>query len=272
MYNLDERGRLKVAAAVPTDPLEAVIRMKALEKYADLIVIDSSQGDHDYTFETLIAMKEAGATKDIMAGNVDNPKAALLLAEAGADGIKVGKGGGSICSTRPNLGIGTPQVTAVYECAKAVDRLDVPVCSDGGITNNGDIAIALAVGAKTVMMGNMFAGTDEAPGEVRTLSDQTKWKVYRGEGSLEALQENASSRQRYNQSAKGEVIAPQGVSGLVPYKGSASEICKLSIAYLRQTMSHTNCQNLEEFNRKTKLWRVTNAGLHESRVHDVAVN
>ncbi|HUA12992.1 MAG TPA: IMP dehydrogenase [Candidatus Sulfotelmatobacter sp.] len=268
MYNVDSLGRLVVAAAVPTDPTEAVERWMQLRNYADAVVIDSAQGDSEFaSIKTLVALREAFSDAQIMIGNITNPGSVERLVNEGANGIKVGQGGGSICTTRVVTGIGVPQLTAVYRCFSEARKFDIPICSDGGVTNHGDIPIAAAVGAASVMMGNMLAGTDEAPGRIIERPDGTIVKQYRGEGSADALAENRGSRQRYQQD--GGVLAPEGVSGGVPTKGSADTLIQVMISYLRRSMSYQGARNLSELGVKAEFERVTGNGLRESGAHDI---
>jgi IMP dehydrogenase len=273
-YNLDAAGRLVVGAAVPTDPEEAIERVRAMEGYLDVAVIDTAQGDSKYSFATLKALKEA-TNIDVVVGNVSEGASAAALAEAGADGIKVGQGGGAICTTRSETGIGTPQVTAVYESAKAISKLSedyqVPVCADGGLKDPGDIPIAIAGGAHTVMMGNMLSATDEAPGEVIVLENGTRVMLYRGMGSPSALRDNAASRKRYGvEGTPGKPLA-EGVESYKPYKGSVFEVMDRYIKALRKGMSYVGSPDIQAQREKTRFRRITNAGLQESHPHDVQV-
>ncbi len=282
-YNLDPQGRLRLAAAVPTDPEEALERVEAMAGYLDVAVIDTAQGDSDYAFNTLEELLEAQketvkklkeeTALDVVIGNVSEGASALELAQAGADGIKVGQGGGSICSTRPETGIGTPQVTATYESAKAVASFDpnLPVCSDGGLKDPGDISIAIAAGAHTVMMGNMLSATKEAPGEMIMLEDGARVMLYRGMGSPSALRDNAASRKRYGVEGVSGVPLAEGVESYKPYKGTVYEVMDHYIKALRKSMSYVGAPDIKTHRRNSKFWRITNAGLRESHPHDVQV-
>jgi len=269
-FNIDEHGRLRTSAAVPTDPDEAIERVNAMQDYLDVAVIDTAQGDSQYTFETLKRLKKAFPHIDIVVGNVSEAASAFALAKAGADGIKVGQGPGSICSTRPETGIGCPQVTAVFECSKAVEEFGIPVCADGGLSHPGDISIAIAAGAHSVMMGSMLAATKETPGEVVGLDDGTMVKLYRGMGSPSALKDSAASRKRYGVSGTGKPLA-EGVESYVPYKGSVVDVMDHYTKALRKSMSYCGAPNIETHREKTGFWRITNAGLRESHPHDVKV-
>lgn len=268
-FNLDEGGRLRVAAAIPTDE-EGVERVRKMRKYLDVVVLDSANGDSYYAFQTLEAIKTEFPDLDVVVGNVSTGRSAYELADAGADGIKVGQGPGSICTTRTETGIGKPQVTAVYECMKAVEKFNIPVCADGGIANHGDISIALAVGAGSVMMGSMLAGTKEAPGKVIELKDGTRVKLYRGMGSAGALEESAASRKRYGAQLSGPRLA-EGVESYVPYKGEVSEVLAMCWLALRNSLRYVKAYDLATHRNETQLFRISSAGLRESHPHDVMV-
>jgi IMP dehydrogenase len=268
-YNVDGNGQLRTAAAVSTGE-SALERVEAMAKYLDVVVIDTADGDSFYAFQTLKDIKESFPDLDVVVGNVSEGSSARELAEAGADGIKVGQGPGSICSTRRETGIGMPQVTAVYECARALgeDFAAVPICADGGIREHGDIPIALAAGAHSVMMGKMLAGTKESPGKVIVRSDGSRVKEYRGMGSGSALRDNAASRERYGASGKG-LFLPEGVEAQVPFEGTAQEVLGLCILALRKSMRYVKAPDLEYHRNNTLFRRITNAGLRESHPHDV---
>lgn len=268
-YNVDSHGRLLVGAAVPSDS-EALRRVKAMRPHLDVVVIDSAQGDSKYALATLKQLKKAFPKLDVVVGNISSAKSAKALAEAGADGIKVGQGPGSICTTRIETGIGCPQVTAVYRCARAVSRYDIPICADGGIKERGDISIAFAAGAHSIMMGGMLAGTNEAPGELIRLEDGRVVKLYRGMGSAGALRDSAASRKRYGVENDAKPLA-EGVESYVPYKGSVKEIVKLGIQALRKSMSYAGSGNIDQHRCNADLIRITNSGMNESRPHSVSV-
>lgn len=267
-YNLDKNGQLVVAAAVPTNN-QAKDRIDAMGKYLDVAVIDTAQGDLKYARNTLTMLKENYPNIDIVIGNVSSGESARLLAELGADGIKVGQGPGSICTTRPETGIGTPQVTAVYECAKAVRDLGVPVCADGGLREPGDISIAIAAGAHSVMMGSMLAGTEESPG-TPIIKDGITYSEYRGMGSPSALRESQASRDRYGAPGMEDPL-PEGVEALIPFKGSVVPVMSRYIKALRKSMAYVGAPNIDNHREKTKFIRITNAGLSESHTHDVQI-
>ena len=268
-YNLDKKGRLRVAAAVGVGE-DALKRVKALvEKDVDVIVMDTAHGDTKSVLETLKRIKSEFSV-DVVVGNVSVGESARRLAEAGADGIKVGQGGGSICTTRIIAGIGRPQVSAIYDCSKAVEGYGIPICADGGLRHSGDIPIALAAGAHSVMIGGMLAGTEESPGEIVFFQGR-KWKAYRGMGSLEAMQANKSSRERYLQSDGKKQVIPEGVEGLVPYKGSVSEVIFQYVGGLRRGMGYVGASSIEELRNKGEFDRISGAGIQESHPHDILI-
>jgi IMP dehydrogenase len=266
-FNVDSDGRLLVAAAIPTTN-EGLERVRLMRKYLDVAVIDSANGDSFYAFKTLEAIKSEFPDLDVVVGNVSTGDSALELAIAGADGVKVGQGPGSICTTRIETGIGKPQVTAVYECARAVEDYGIPVCADGGITNNGDISVALVVGAASVMMGNRLAGTKEAPGDILQREDGSMVKLYRGMGSASAFNDSAASRERYGAQLSGPRLA-EGVESFVPYRGEVASVLEMCWLGLRASFGYTKARNLNELRAETKLIRITNAGLRESHPHDI---
>ncbi len=265
-YNLDAEGRLMVGAAVPTDPDEAIARITAMKDYIDVVVIDTANGNSKYMYDTIKRIKKEFKI-DVVAGNVSEGDSAYQLAKAGADGIRVGQGGGSICTTRRETGIGTPQVTAVYECAKAVKRFNIPVCADGGIKDKGDIPIALAAGAESVMLGNMLAATKESAGEKIVLENGTVMVEYRGMGSPSALRESAASRKRYGAGAGAPL--PEGVEAQLLYKGSIHDVVPVYVKALRKAMEYVGAPNVRYLREESQLWRITNAGYRESQPHDL---
>lgn len=268
-YNLDDNGRLRVAAAVPTSD-EALQRVREMRKYLDVAVVDTAQGDSDFALATLQKLKQEFPDLDVVVGNVSEAASALALAKAGADGIKVGQGPGSICTTRTETGIGCPQVTAVYECAQAVEAFNVPICADGGIREPGDISIAIAAGASSVMMGGRLAGTNEAPGEKLVLDSGQVVKLYRGMGSPSAMNDSAASRLRYDVSDQGEPLS-EGIESYIPYQGSVLNVMDHYIKALRKSLSYVGAPNIEIHRRETIFWRITNAGIRESHPHDVKI-
>ncbi|GAC1387518.1 MAG: IMP dehydrogenase [Candidatus Saccharimonadales bacterium] len=270
-YNVDNNGQLRVAAAVSTGDA-ALERVDALSKYVDVIVIDTADGDSYFAFQMLDRIKENYADLDVIVGNISDGESARELAVAGANGIKVGQGPGSICTTRRETGIGMPQVTAVYDCAKALGEKygHIPVCADGGIKDHGDIPIAFAAGAHSVMMGRMLAGTEEAPGDIMVRKDGSRMKVYRGMGSPSALRDNVASRERYNAGNSGIFLA-EGVEAQVPFEGSVVDVVGYCVLALRKAMRYVKAPDLDSHRRQTQLFRITNAGLRESHPHDIEV-
>lgn len=269
-YNLDSEGRLIVGAAVGVGELASRRAELLAKEGCDVFVIDTAHGDSSRVFATLVALKKHHPSIDVIAGNVSSGDSAIALAEAGADGILVGQGPGSICTTRVIAGIGVPQVSAVYDCASALAKkeLDVPVCADGGISNSGDSVIALAVGASSVMLGRLLAGTDEAPGGVEILNDK-RVKVYRGMGSLGAMRDNASSRERYGQSSDATKSVPEGVESVVQYRGAVSGVLDLHVGGIRSGLGYHGARTLDELREKAEPFRMSSAGLAESHPHDV---
>lgn len=268
-YNVDQQGRLRVAAAVGTGS-EALERVGPLAKHVDVIVIDTAHGDSLAVFETLREIKK-NCDIDVVVGNVSEGSSAQALVEAGADGIKVGQGPGSICTTRIVSGIGCPQVTAVYSVAHALEGTGVPVCADGGIENSGDITIAIGAGADSVMLGKLLAGTKEAPGEVDYQFD-SPMKHYRGMGSIAAMKESKSSRERYRQSdGPADKLVPEGVEAAVPYIGELETVMHQYLGGLRAGMGYVGAANIEELHEKADFYRISAAGLTESHPHGVQV-
>jgi IMP dehydrogenase len=268
----DESGRLRVAAAVGTTPdtLDRVATLR--EAGVDLVVVDTAHGHSRGVLETVQRIRERWGDTQIIAGNVVTPEAAKALIEAGADGIKVGIGAGSICTTRIVAGVGLPQITAVANVAKALAKSDVPLISDGGIRFSGDIAKAIAAGAHAVMIGGLFAGTEESPGEVE-LYQGASYKSYRGMGSLGAMADRHGSADRYFQDTTTELekLVPEGVEGRVPYKGSVVTILHQLAGGLRAAMGYTGNQDIESMRTRPSFVRITNAGVRESHVHDVTI-
>lgn len=266
-FNVDANGRLRVAAAVGVydDAFERV--EKLLNEKIDLVIIDTAHGDSKGVIETLKQIKKKYDI-DVVAGNISEPDSAERLCKAGADGLKIGQGPGSICTTRIIAGIGKPQVSAIYECAKVASKYGVPVCADGGLKFSGDIPIAIGAGAHSVMMGNMLAGTKESPGEFR-FHQGVQYKVYRGMGSLGAMESHKGSRERYNQ-GKNDLV-PEGMEGMVPYKGPLKEVLYQYIGGLRRGMGYVGAGNIEELREIAQFVRITEAGKAESHPHDIII-
>jgi IMP dehydrogenase len=260
----DGEGRLIVGGAIgPFDMKRAEALIKA---GVDVIAVDTAHGHTENVIKTVKQLKKAYDI-DIIAGNVATREGTLDLISAGANAIKVGMGPGSICTTRIIAGIGVPQITAVQECAKAAEKYKVAVIADGGIKNSGDIAKAIAAGARVIMIGSLFAGTEEAPGEV-VYRGGRKYKKYRGMGSINAMK--LGSKDRYAQ-ADASKFVPEGVEGMVPYRGTVSEIVFQMVGGLRSSMGYCGCANIDEMHRKARFIRITKEGVKESHPHDVII-
>ncbi len=264
----DSVGRLRVGAAVGTGE-NAVERAELLERAgADVIVIDTAHG-HTKSVITTIKLLKKRLHLDVIAGNIATAEAAEDLIKAGVDGIKVGIGPGSICTTRIIAGTGVPQITAINVCYSVAKRYGIPIIADGGIKYSGDITKAIAAGAHSVMIGSLFAGTDESPGEV-ILFQGRSYKVYRGMGSLGAMEQG--TKDRYFQAGiELSKLVPEGVEGRVPYKGPLSQSINQLVGGLRSGMGYCGCRNLEELRKKARFIQITSAGLRESHVHDVII-
>jgi IMP dehydrogenase len=268
--NIDTFGRLRVAAAVGVtlDVLDRVAELVAAN--VDAIVVDTAHGHTRGVVDTLQAIKKAFPHLDVVVGNIATAEAAKYLVKAGADAVKVGIGPGSICTTRIIAGVGVPQLSAVMAVAQALKGSGVPVIADGGIRYTGDIVKAIAAGADSVMLGSMFAGTEEAPGDTIIL-DGRRYKSYRGMGSLEAMQ--AGSKDRYFQDVEDDVkkLVPEGIVGRVPYKGNVGEVMYQFVGGLRAGMGYCGAKDIEALQRDAKFVRITAAGVAESHPHDVTI-
>ena len=260
----DKEGRLLVGAAIGPFDMK---RVDALVKAGvDVIAVDTAHGHTDNVIRTVKEIKKK-YNVDVIAGNVATKEGALDLLRAGADAVKVGMGPGSICTTRIIAGIGVPQITAVQECAEAAEKYKAAIIADGGIKNSGDIAKAIAAGARVVMIGSLFAGTEEAPGET-VYKGGRKYKKYRGMGSINAMQ--LGSKDRYGQSEATKFV-PEGVEGMVPYRGNVSEMVFQMVGGLRSSMGYCGCATIEEMHRNAKFIRITKEGVKESHPHDVII-
>ncbi|MGH8471986.1 MAG: IMP dehydrogenase, partial [Gammaproteobacteria bacterium] len=267
----DQHQRLRVGAAVGTGP-GTYERVEALvHAGVDVIVVDTAHGHSRGVLETVRWVKKNYAATQVIAGNIATGEAAKALVEAGVDAVKVGIGPGSICTTRIVTGVGVPQITAVSEVTAAIQNSGVPIISDGGVRYSGDIAKAIAAGAHAVMIGGLFAGTEEAPGEVELYQGRS-YKTYRGMGSLGAMAQPHGSSDRYFQEADDiEKMVPEGIEGRVPYKGSVTAIVYQLLGGIRAAMGYTGCATVEELRTQSRFVRVTYAGMRESHVHDVAI-
>ncbi len=265
--NKDEDGRLRVAAAIGVtqdveDRVEALLDAKA-----DVLVIDTAHGHSEGVLQTIRMLRKDFPTLELIAGNVATYDATKALIEAGVSAVKVGIGPGSICTTRVVAGIGVPQITAIYDCARAAEGTGIPIIADGGIQYSGDIAKALGAGASCVMLGNLLAGTEEAPGEM-IIYQGKNYKSYRGMGSLGAMQ--AGSKDRYfQQNAK--KLVPEGIEGRIPYKGHVSDVLFQLIGGLRASMGYCGAKDIKAMNEETQFIQITGAGLRESHPHDVSI-
>lgn len=268
----DDNGSLRVGAAVGTgaDTDERVAAL--VEAGVDVIVVDTAHGHSQGVIKRLRRMKGDFPELQVIAGNVGTGAGARALVEAGADGVKVGIGPGSICTTRVVAGIGVPQITAIANVATALEDTDVPVIADGGIRYSGDLAKAVAAGAHAVMVGGMFAGTEEAPGEIELFQGRS-YKSYRGMGSLGAMSGETGSADRYFQDADAEIqkLVPEGIEGRVPYKGPLAGIVHQLVGGMRAAMGYTGCVDMVEMRSRPVFVQITDAGRRESHVHDVSI-
>lgn len=268
----DADGRLLVGAAVGTGP-ETPDRIAALvEAGVDVLVVDTAHGHSKGVIDRVRWVKEHYPDLQVIGGNIATGEAAVALAEAGADAVKVGIGPGSICTTRVVTGVGVLQITAVANVAEALKPFDIPLIADGGVRYSGDIAKAIVAGASTVMLGSMLAGTEEAPGEVELFQGRT-YKAYRGMGSMGAMSQTQGSSDRYFQSKDEgvEKLVPEGIEGRVPYKGQMSAIVHQMMGGLRASMGYTGCHNIDEMRTLPEFVKITGAGITESHVHDVQI-
>jgi IMP dehydrogenase len=271
-YNVDSRGQLRVGAAIGVKK-DAFLRLNLLvQEKVDVVVIDTAHGDSINVLDTLREIKKTYPNLDVVVGNVSVGESVKRLVEAGADGIRVGQGPGSICTTRIIAGVGRPQLSAVYDCAKVADRYGIPICADGGLKTSGDIPIAIAAGAHCVMMGSMLAGTDETPGEMVFFKGR-QWKSYRGMGSLSAMRENKGARERYLQddSTGKDLLIPEGVDGLVPYKGRLYDVIFQYVGGLRHGMGYVGAVSIQNLREKGEFDRITDAGKIESHPHNINI-
>ena len=268
----DENGRLRVGAAVGTqaDSLDRVAALR--EAGVDVVVVDTAHGHTRWVLDTVAAIKKKWPELQLIGGNIVTAEAAQALVKAGADGVKVGIGPGSICTTRVVAGVGVPQISAVSNVAHALEGSGVPLIADGGIRYSGDIAKALAAGAHSVMIGGLFAGTEESPGEVE-LYQGASYKQYRGMGSLGAMAQKHGSADRYFQDGSSELekLVPEGIEGRVLYKGSLVSILYQLTGGLRAAMVYTGTRSVQEMHARADFVRITNAGMRESHVHDVQI-
>ena len=266
----DDAGSLMVGAALGTET-DTLQRARALaDAGVDVFVIDSAHGHSKNVIDTIKTIKKEFSNIDIIGGNVATADGAIELAKAGVDAIKVGMGPGSICTTRIIAGIGVPQITAILEIKNAIKDKDVSIIADGGIRFSGDIAKAIAAGADSVMLGGLFAGTEEAPGKVELFQGRS-FKTYRGMGSIGAMTERQDANRYMQEDLDSEKLVPEGIEGRVPYKGLVINVINQLIGGLRQSMGYIGCKTIKEIHKNSKFVEITNAGMTESHVHDVMI-
>jgi IMP dehydrogenase len=266
----DSRGQLQVGAALGTEN-NTLERATALaEAGVDLFVIDSAHGHSQNVIETVKLIKKEFTDIDVMGGNVATPDGAQALIDAGADSVKIGMGPGSICTTRIIAGIGVPQITAILSIKEKLSSNSIPLIADGGIRFSGDISKAIAAGADAVMLGGIFAGTEEAPGDLELYQGRS-FKTYRGMGSIGAMSERNDLNRYYQDGVSNEKMVPEGVEGRVPFKGWVVNVIDQLIGGVRQSMGYVGCKSIEEMHKNTQFVEITNAGITESHVHDVMI-
>ena len=266
----DDAGSLMVGAALGTET-DTLQRARALaDAGVDVFVIDSAHGHSKNVIDTIKTIKKEFSNIDIIGGNVATADGAIELAKAGVDAIKVGMGPGSICTTRIIAGIGVPQITAILEIKNAIKDKAVSIIADGGIRFSGDIAKAIAAGADSVMLGGLFAGTEEAPGKVELFQGRS-FKTYRGMGSIGAMTERQDANRYMQEDLDSEKLVPEGIEGRVPYKGLVINVINQLIGGLRQSMGYIGCKTIKEIHKNSKFVEITNAGMTESHVHDVMI-
>src|SRR5436190_1316139 len=266
----DALGRLRVAAAIGATGDYRERADELVKARVDCLIIDTAHGHSSRVIDAVKEIKKRHGETDLIAGNVGTTAGAQELIDAGVDAIKVGIGPGSICTTRVVTGAGVPQITAIASSVKAARSRNIPVISDGGVKFSGDVAKAIAAGADVVMIGSLFAGTEESPGEV-ILFQGRSFKTYRGMGSIGAMREGSRDRYAQDPSQAESKLVPEGIEGRVPYKGTLAEMVTQLVGGLRSGMGYTGCLNIGEFQEKTRFLRITSAGLKESHVHDVII-
>jgi len=268
----DSLERLRVGAAVGTGEGTEERVAALVEAGVDVIVVDTAHGHSQGVLDRVRWVKQSYPDLQVIGGNIATAEAALALVEAGADGVKVGIGPGSICTTRIVAGVGVPQISAVDNVAQALKGTSVPLIADGGIRYSGDMAKALSAGAHSVMLGGLFAGTEEAPGEVELFQGRS-YKSYRGMGSIGAMAQQQGSSDRYFQenADSSDKLVPEGIEGRVPYKGALTAIIHQALGGIRASMGYTGCETIEKLHSNAKFVRVTSAGMQESHVHDVTI-
>jgi IMP dehydrogenase len=266
----DEQGKLLVGGAISTGPDSDERAERMVKAGVDVLIVDTAHGHHQGVLDRVRWVKRNFPQVQVIGGNIATGAAAKALVDAGADGVKVGIGPGSICTTRIVAGVGVPQITAIANVAKALAGSGVPLIADGGIRYSGDVSKALAAGAYSVMMGSMFAGTEEAPGEV-ILYQGRSYKSYRGMGSLGAMSKGSAERYFQDNDANVDKFVPEGIEGMVPYKGSVLQIIFQLAGGLRSSMGYCGCATIEDMRTKAEFCEITSAGMRESHVHDVKI-
>ncbi|MBW1996847.1 MAG: IMP dehydrogenase [Deltaproteobacteria bacterium] len=266
----DELGRLRVGAAVGVGPDTGERIQELIKANVDVVVVDTAHGHSEMVMKKVEEIKKRHPDLQLIAGNVASAEATRDLIEAGADAVKVGVGPGSICTTRVVAGVGVPQMTAIMDCAQEARKNDVPLVADGGIKYSGDITKALAGGADCVMIGSLFAGTEESPGETILFQGRT-YKVYRGMGSIEAMKEGSRDRYFQGDMEMEKKLVPEGIVGRVPYRGPLADTIYQLVGGLKAGMGYLGCRNIKELHEKSRLMRVTPAGYREGHVHDVII-
>ena len=266
----DDQGRLRVGAAVGTGPNNLARAEALIAAGVDVIVVDTAHGHSKGVLEQIAKVRRIANKAQVIAGNIATGDAAKALIDVGVDAVKVGIGPGSICTTRIVAGVGVPQLTAIMDAAEVCHKQNIPVIGDGGIKYSGEIAKAIAAGADCVMMGSMFAGTDEAPGDV-ILYQGRSYKSYRGMGSVGAMAQGSADRYFQKCTTDPGKLVPEGIEGRVPYKGSVSAVIHQMIGGLRASMGYTGAASIPDLQKKAQFVRITGAGLRESHVHDVQI-
>jgi IMP dehydrogenase len=266
----DDSGSLKVGAALGTGA-ETLERAEALiNEGVDVFVIDSAHGHSKNVIQMIKSIKKQFKDIDVIGGNIATAEGALELVKAGADAVKVGMGPGSICTTRIIAGIGVPQITAIFDIKNAFKNNDIPIIADGGIRFSGDIAKAIAAGADSVMLGSLFAGTEEAPGKVELFQGRS-FKTYRGMGSIGAMTEREDANRYMQEDVTVDKLVPEGIEGRVPYKGFVLNVVNQLVGGLRQSMGYIGCKTIPDMHKDSQFVEITNAGMTESHVHDVMI-
>ena len=266
----DDSGSLKVGAALGTGA-ETLERAEALiNEGVDVFVIDSAHGHSKNVIQMIKSIKKQFKNIDVIGGNIATAEGALELVKAGADAVKVGMGPGSICTTRIIAGIGVPQITAIFDIKNAFKNNDIPIIADGGIRFSGDIAKAIAAGADSVMLGSLFAGTEEAPGKVELFQGRS-FKTYRGMGSIGAMTEREDANRYMQEDVTVDKLVPEGIEGRVPYKGFVLNVVNQLVGGLRQSMGYIGCKTIPDMHKNSQFVEITNAGMTESHVHDVMI-